>query len=137
MRDLRRQAPPLFCQSDTPVGPLSQTVLDTLVLGLTSAAPAHKGQRGKIYRLHEPDVGLHSKGKVTGSVYDLHQVRFADDESRKLRVALRSAAGNPMTGTPLAEHLEQLEILSGPASCLALSNRAYRGHGVEEKDPSI
>ena len=46
-------------------------------------------------------------------------------------VGIRAMPGNPYDGHTLAEALEQVEILSDQRPSLAVVDRGYRGHGVE------
>jgi len=47
-------------------------------------------------------------------------------------VGMRALPGNPYDGHTLAEALEQVEILTDRRPSLAVADRGYRGHGVDD-----
>lgn len=124
MRDLRRQL------SLIPTGALRETILDTLALVSRLLHQPPKGG-GKIYALHEPDVDCISKGKARVRYEFGTKVSIATTIKEGFVVGIRAMPGNPYDGHTLAEALEQVEILSDQRPSLAVVDRGYRGHGVE------
>jgi IS5 family transposase len=124
MRDLRRQL------SLIPTGALRETILDTLALVSRLLHQPPKGG-GKIYALHEPDVDCISKGKARVRYEFGTKVSIATTIKEGFVVGIRAMPGNPYDGHTLAEALEQVEILTDQRPTLAVVDRGYRGHGVE------
>ena len=125
LRDLRRQL------SEIPAGPLRERVLDNLVLVSRLLHQTPKGG-GKIYALHEPEVDCISKGKARVRYEFGCKVSVATTLDGGFVVGMRSLPGNPYDGHTLAEALEQVEVLTDRRPRLAVVDRGYKGHGVED-----
>jgi IS5 family transposase len=112
-----------------PDGPLRERVLDMLVL---AGHLLHQGPkcRDKIYALHEPAVDCISKGKASKCYEFGTKVSLAATIDEGIVVGMRALPGNPYDGHTLPEALEQVEILTGQPTALAVVDRGYRGHGV-------
>ncbi|CAA9403962.1 MAG: Mobile element protein [uncultured Rubellimicrobium sp.] len=125
LRDLRRQL------SEIPEGSLRERVLDKLVLVSRLLRQSPKSG-GKIYALHEPQVDCISKGKARVRYEFGCKVSVATTLDGGFIVGMRSLPGNPYDGHTLAEALEQVEILTDCRPRLAVVDRGYKGHGVED-----
>ncbi len=125
MRDLRRQL------SEIPAGPLRERVLDKLVLVSRLLRQTPKST-GKIYSLHEPQVDCISKGKARVRYEFGTKVSIATTLNGGFIVGMRALPGNPYDGHTLEEALEQVAILTDRRPRLAVVDRGYRGHGVED-----
>ena len=125
LRDLRRQL------DELPAGPLRERVLDKLVLVSRLLHQTPKDS-GKIYALHEPEVDCISKGKARIRYEFGTKVSVATTLAEGFVVGMRALPGNPYDGHTLAEALEQVEILTDQRPRLAVVDRGYRGHGVED-----
>ena len=125
LRDLRRQL------GEIPAGPLRERVLDKLVLVARLLHQTPKST-GKIYSLHEPQVDCISKGKARVRYEFGTKVSVATTLDSGFIVGMRSLPGNPYDGHTLAEALEQVEILTDQRPRLAVVDRGYKGHGVED-----
>ena len=122
--DIRRQLPLVRCPG----------ILERLETELALAERLVKQRRGdknKLYSLHEPHVDCISKGKTRmpfefGVKYSLavtHEERFV--------VGAMTFPGAPYDGHTLAEALEQVEEMTGVRPRRAFADRGCRGHGVE------
>ncbi|SMD11494.1 hypothetical protein SAMN06295998_13517 [Primorskyibacter flagellatus] len=123
LRDLRRQLDAI------PEGPFRERVLDSVVL---VGRLLHQGlkTKGKIYALHGPEVDCISKGKARKRYEFDTKVSLATTIDEGFVVGMRALPGNPYDGHTLPEALEQVEILTGRTSELAVVDRGHRGHGV-------
>lgn len=97
-------------------------------------ALTHQQPKGadKIYALHEPEVDCISKGKAQVRYEFGCKVSVATTLDEGLVIGMRSFAGNPYDGHTLKEALEQVKILTDQRPDLAVVDRGYRGHGLEE-----
>ena len=125
LRDLRRQL------GDIPEGRLRSGCSTTLALVSRLLRQTPKST-GKIYALHEPEVDCISKGKARVRYEFGCKVSVATTLAGGFVVGMRSLPGNPYDGHTLAEALEQVEILTDRRPRLAVVDRGYRGHGVED-----
>jgi len=128
LRDLRRRL------DDIPEGSLRERILEKLVLVSHLLQQEPKGG-DKIYSLHEPGVDCISKGKAHKRYEFGTKVSIATTLAEGFVVGMRALPGNPYDGHTLAEALEQVEILTDRRPDLAVVDRGYRGHGVE--DPRV
>jgi IS5 family transposase len=125
LRDVRRQL------GEIPAGPLRERVLDKLVL-VSRLLRQEPKSADKIYALHEPEVDCISKGKARVRYEFGTKVSIATTLTEGFVVGLRSLPGNPYDGHTLAQALEQVAILTDQRPRLAVVDRGYRGHGVED-----
>ena len=125
MRDLRRHL------QDIPEGGLRDRIIAKLALVSQLLHQQPKGA-DKIYALHEPEVDCISKGKARVRYEFGCKVSVATTLDEGLVIGMRSFAGNPYDGHTLKEALEQVKILTDQRPDLAVVDRGYRGHGVEE-----
>jgi IS5 family transposase len=125
MRDLRRQL------DDIPGGTLRDRIITKLALVSQLLHQQPKGA-DKLYALHEPAVDCISKGKARVRYEFGCKVSVATTLDEGFVVGMRSFPGNPYDGHTLRDALGQVEILTDQRPALAVVDRGYRGHGVEE-----
>ena len=125
LRDLRRHL------ADISPGPLRERVLDKLVL-VGRLLHQEPKSRNKIYALHEPNVDCISKGKARRRYEFGTKVSLATTLDEGFVIGIRALPGNPYDGHTLAEALEQVAILTGRHPSIAVVDRGYRGHGVDD-----
>jgi IS5 family transposase len=125
MRDLRRHL------DDIPEVGLRDRIIAKLALVSQLLHQQPKGS-DKIYALHEPDVDCISKGKARVRYEFGCKVSVATTLDEGFVVGMRSFPGNPYDGHTLRPALEQVEILTEQRPELAVVDRGYRVHGVEE-----
>jgi IS5 family transposase len=124
MRDLRRRL------DDMPQGDLRERILDMVLL---TSRLLHQQPKGsdKLYSLHEPEVDCISKGKARKRYEFGTKVSVAATIDEGFIIGMRALPGSPYDGHTLAEALEQVEVLTDRRPSLAVVDRGYRGHGVE------
>ncbi len=86
---------------------------------------------GKLYALHEAEVDCISKGKARVRYEFGTKVSIATTLAGGFVVGMRSMPGNPYDGHTLADTLQQVETLTDQRPSLAVVDRGYRGHGVQ------
>jgi IS5 family transposase len=113
-----------------PEGPLRTDIEErmTLVARLLQQTPTSKR---KLYALHEPEVDCISKGKARIRYEFGCKVSVATTLVGGFVVGMRSLPGNPYDGHTLPDALQQVETLTGCQPTLAVVDRGYRGHAVE------
>jgi IS5 family transposase len=124
LRDIRRQV------DSTAEGKLRTQVRDRLDLVARLLRQTPKST-GKLYALHEPDVDCISKGKARVRYEFGTKVSVATTLAEGFVIGLRSMPGNPYDGHTLPDALQQVETLTGRRPSLAVVDRGYRGHGVQ------
>ncbi|TRD14382.1 hypothetical protein FEV53_19065 [Palleronia caenipelagi] len=82
--------------------------------------------RAKIYALHAPQVDCISKGKARKRYVLCTEVSMATTIDEGFGVGLRSMPGNPCDGNTLPEAMEQVGILTGQTSALAVVHGVTR-----------
>lgn len=125
MRDLRRHL------QDIPVGSLRDRIIAKLALVSQLLHQQPKGAN-KIYALHEPEVDCISKGKDRLRSEFGCKVSVTSTLDEGFVVGMRSFPGNPYDGHTLLPALEQVEVLTDQRPSLAVVDRGYRGHRVQE-----
>lgn len=98
-----------------------------------------RGDRDKVYSLHEPEVECVSKGKEHKK-YEFGNKSAIVKTGSGLIVGALAFHGNPYDGHTLPAHLEQVRRLTGHTPKEALADRGYRGkrrvEGTEISIPS-
>jgi IS5 family transposase len=124
LRDTRRQ---IDAVAD---GPVRAKMLDRLELVARLLRQTPKST-GKLYALHEPEVDCIAKGKARVRYEFGTKVSIATTLAEGFVVGIRSMPGNPYDGHTLGEALRQVETLTDQRVSLAVVDRGYRGHGVQ------
>lgn len=125
MRNLRRHL------LGVPQGNLRDRSIAKLALFSHLLHQQPKGS-GKIYVLHEPEVGYISKDKARVRYAFGCKVSIATTLDEGFVVGMRSMPSNPYDEHTLREALEQVEILTDQRPELAVVDRGYCGHGAEK-----
>jgi IS5 family transposase len=113
-----------------PEGPLRTRIEERMALITRLLRQTPKSKR-KLYALHEPEVDCISKGKARVRYEFGTKVSVATTLAGGFVVGMRSLPGNPYDGHTLPDALQQVETLTGCQPALAVVDRGYRGHGVE------
>jgi len=87
--------------------------------------------KGKLYRVHAPEVECLAKGKAHKPYEFGVKVSLATTLTSNFVVGLPALAGNPYDGHTLADQLDQGERLTGTRPRRCVVEQGYRGHGVE------
>ncbi len=85
-----------------------------------------RGDKDKVYSLHEPEVECISKGKEHKK-YEFGNKSAIVKTGSGLIVGALAFHGNPYDGHTLPAHLEQVRRLTGHTPKEALTDRGYRG----------
>jgi IS5 family transposase len=123
LRDIHRQI-------DAVEGPLRATISDRLELVARLLRQTPKST-GKLYALHEPAVDCIAKGKARVRYEFGTKVSVTTTLAEGFVVGMRAMPGNPYDGHTLGEALQQVETLTDQRPSLAVVDRGYRGHGVQ------
>lgn len=96
-----------------------------------------RGDRGKLYALHAPEVECLGKGKARArfefGVKVSVAVANAVAPGGQFVVGMRALPGNPYDGRTLAAQIEQTERLTGVPIERAYVDRGYRGHDADQE----
>ena len=93
-----------------------------------------KGDKKKIYSLHEPYVDCISKGK-SHKKYEFGSkvaLSITHQKDRAIITSCQSIAGNPFDGHTLESSFAMSEKITGTKVKEAYVDRGYKGHGVED-----
>lgn len=112
--------------------------------GLTKAFSSHlalaqrilkqqRGDKGKVYSVHEPEVQCIAKGKVHKKYEFGCKVGIVATSRHPFIVGIKAFTGNPYDGHTLAECIEQAERLTGRAASAVFVDKGYRGHNYTGK----
>lgn len=85
-----------------------------------------KGDKQKIYSLHEPDVACIAKGKVAKKFEFGSKVSVAMSKNRNIVLGVVNFKGNPHDSKTIEATLEQVEKLTGKKAQKAIVDRGYR-----------
>jgi IS5 family transposase len=124
LRDIQRQI-------DAVEGLLRAKISDRLDLVARLLRQTPKST-GKLYALHAPDVDCIAKGKARVRYEFGTKVSVATSLDEGFVLGMRSMPGSPYDGHTLGEALQQVETLAGRRPSLAVVDRGYRGHGVQD-----
>jgi IS5 family transposase len=113
-----------------PEGPLRTGIEERMALVARLLRQTPHSKR-KIYALHEPEVDCISKGKARIRYEFGCKVSVATTLVGGFVVGMRSLPGNPYDGHTLPDALQQVETLTRCQPTLAVVDRGYRGHAVE------
>ena len=100
-----------------------------------------RGDKNKIYSIHEPDVRCLAKGKEAKKFEFGNKSGFVVTKTSKIVVGALAFEGNPYDGHTLEEHLKQTEDLLGKRPKVGIVDRGYKGkksiEGTEIVLPSV
>jgi len=100
-----------------------------------------RGDKNKIYSLHEPEVRCLAKGKEAKKFEFGNKSGFVVTKTSKIVVGALAFEGNPYDGHTLEEHLKQTEYLLGKRPKVGIVDRGYKGkksiEGTEIVLPSV
>ena len=105
--------------------------LDTLLERAERIGTQQRGDKNKLYSLHEPDVQCISKGKAHKRYEFGQKISVALTNRNNWFVAAELCAGNPYDGHTLAATLQAVEVNTGVAVQEAYVDKGYRGHDYE------
>jgi transposase, IS5 family len=88
-----------------------------------------RGDKNKVYSLHEPAVSRIAKGKAHKKYEFGSKVSVASLSGRNVVVGTTSFVGNPHDGKTLATALNQVAQWTGQRYARVLVDKVYRGHG--------
>lgn len=87
-----------------------------------------RGDKGKVYSVHEPDVQCIAKGKAHKKYEFGCKVGIVATSRNPFIVGIQAFKGNPFDGHTLAKCVEQAERLTGRAAKALFVDKGYRGH---------
>lgn len=94
---------------------------------LTQILNQTRGDKNKIYSIHEPKVRCIAKRKEAKKFEFGSKTGFVLTKTSKIVVGAISFEGNPYDGHTLEEHLKQVESLTGKRPKVGIVDRGYRG----------
>jgi len=99
-----------------------------------------KGDKNKIYSIHEPEVSCIAKGKEAKKFEFGNKTGIVLTKTSKIVVGAIAFQNNPYDGHTLEQHLNQTEYLTGKRPKTGIVDRGYRGkkniNGTEIISPS-
>ena len=100
-----------------------------------------KGDKNKIYSIHEPEVSCIAKGKEAKKFEFGNKSGIVLTKTTKIVVGAIAFENNPYDGHTLEEHLKQTEYLTESRPKTGIVDRGYRGkkkiNGTEIISPSV
>ena len=100
-----------------------------------------RGDKNKIYSIHEPQVSCIAKGKEAKKFEFGNKSGFVLTKTSKIVVGALAFEGNPYDGHTLEEHLLQTEYLTNKRPKTGIVDRGYKGkkniNGTEILLPSV
>ena len=88
-----------------------------------------RGDKNKVYSLHEPTVSCIAKGKAHKKYEFGSKVSVASLSGSNVVVGITSFVGNPHDGKTLATALDEVAQWTGRRYARVLVDKGYRGHG--------
>ena len=86
-----------------------------------------RGDKNKIYSIHEPEVSCIAKGKEAKKFEFGNKTGIVLTKTSKIVVGAIAFQNNPYDGHTLEEHLKQTEYLTGRMPKIGIVDRGYRG----------
>jgi len=130
VRDIQRQFTP--CQ---------QQEYQELFIILNKILAQQKGDKNKIYSIHEPEVSCIAKGKEAKKFEFGNKSGIVLTKTTKIVVGAIAFEDNPYDGHTLEHHLIQTEYLTESRPKTGIVDRGYRGkkkiNGTEIISPSV
>lgn len=100
-----------------------------------------KGDKNKIYSIHEPDVSCIAKGKEAKKFEFGNKSGIVVTKTSKIVVGAIAFENNPYDGHTLEEHLNQTEYLTQSRPKTGIVDRGYKGkkkiNGTQIISPSV
>jgi IS5 family transposase len=90
-----------------------------------------RGDKGKVYSVHEPEVQCIAKGKAHKKYEFGCKVGIVATSRNPFIVGIKAFKGNPYDGHTLAECVEQAERLTGRKASELFVDKGYRGHNYK------
>lgn len=129
VRDIERQ-----------LNPEQKLKYEGLLVILNKILIQQKGDKNKIYSIHEPEVNCIAKGKEAKKFEFGNKSGIVLTKTTKIVVGAIAFENNPYDGHTLEEHLKQTEYLTESSPKVGIVDRGYRGkkniNGVEIISPS-
>lgn len=120
--------------------PSHQRKYKELFIILNKILSQRKGDKNKVYSIHEPEVSCIAKGKEAKKFEFGNKTGIVLTKTTKIVVGAIAFENNPYDGHTLAEHLEQTEYLTESRPKIGIVDRGYRGkkkiNGTEIISPS-
>ena len=130
VRDIQRQ-----------FSPSQQQRYKELFIIINKILAQQKGDKNKIYSIHEPEVSCIAKGKEAKKFEFGNKSGIVLTKTTKIVVGAIAFEDNPYDGHTLEEHLEQTEFLTESRPKTGIVDRGYRGekkiNGTEIISPSV
>ncbi|MFK5893665.1 MAG: IS5 family transposase [Pseudomonadota bacterium] len=121
--------------------PLQQQKYKELFIILNKILSQQKGDRNKIYSIHEPKVSCIAKGKEAKKFEFGNKTGIVLTKTTKIVVGAIAFENNPYDGNTLEQHLKQTEYLTESRPKIGIVDRGYRGkknvNGTEIISPSV
>ena len=112
-----------------------------LFIILNKILSQQKGDKNKVYSIHEPEVNCIAKGKEAKKFEFGNKTGIVLTKTSKIVVGAIAFQNNPYDGHTLEEHLKQTEYLTGRMPKIGIVDRGYRGrkiiNDVEIISPSV
>jgi len=129
-RDIQRQ-----------FSPAQQQRYKEIFIIINKILAQQKGDKNKIYSIHEPKVSCIAKGKEAKKFEFGNKSGFVLTKTTKIVVGAIGFENNPYDGHTLEEHLNQTEYLTESRPKIGIVDRGYRGrkkiNGTEIISPSV
>lgn len=98
-----------------------------LFITLNRILQQKKGDKNKIYSIHEPEVSCIAKGKEAKKFEFGNKSGIVLTKTTKIVVGALAFEGNPYDGHTLEEHLLQTEYLTDKKPKIGIVDRGYKG----------
>lgn len=93
-----------------------------------------RGDKDKVYSLHEPHVECIAKGKAHKRYEFGCKTSIVLTHKEGLVLGMQALHGNPFDGHTLADALVHAEKISGERIAKVFVDRGYRGHGMKDRE---
>ena len=96
-----------------------------------------RGDKGKVYSIHAPEVECIAEGKARKRYEFGCKVAVVSSSRNNWVIGIEATPGNPYDGHTLKGSLEQVKRITGWQPGVAYCDRAYRGQGEEVNGTKI
>jgi IS5 family transposase len=121
--------------------PSQQAKYKELLIILNRILTQQKGDKNKVYSIHEPDVSCIAKGKEAKKFEFGNKSGIVVTKTSKIVVGAIAFENNPYDGHTLEEHLNQTEYLTQSRPKTGIVDRGYKGkkeiNGTKIISPSV
>ena len=121
--------------------PSQQQRYKELFIIINKILAQQKGDKSKIYSIHEPEVSCIAKGKEAKKFEFGNKSGIVLTKTTKIVVGAIAFENNPYDGHTLDQHLEQTEYLTESRPKTGIVDRGYKGkkniNGTEIISPSV